>query len=305
MTLFILHRRGEGQAVSSPLRPYNCRMHFEQITVVGVGLIGGSIGLAAHARKLASRVVGVGRDIRILSRAMDLGAIDSFTIDLAEGVNEANLVVVCTPVNTIASIILRAAQHVRAGTLFTDGGSTKAKIVAEVENDLPEGVEYVPAHPLAGSEKNGVENARDDLYQNRVTILTPTRRTDLEAVERVQEFWKALGSRIVTMLPDEHDRVLAFTSHLPHAVASAVAGVTSPEWLKVTAGGFRDVTRIAAGDPCLWAAIFQENREHLLSAVEAFHSRLEEFRRLLTNSDTTGLVNWLTEGKQVRDALGS
>ena len=278
-------------------------MLIEQITVVGVGLIGGSVGLAAKARGAARRVVGVGRDAKALARAVELGAIDAFTTDLPEGVRDADLVVVCTPVDTIAEVILNAAPHVRPGVRFTDGGSTKRAIVEAVAGRLPGGVEYVPAHPLAGAEKNGVEHARPDLFDGRVTILTPVVHT--EAVERVAGFWLALGARLVTMTPEDHDEALAKTSHLPHAVASAVAGATPIDLLSLTAGGFRDVTRIAAGDPRLWAAIFHANRGPVLEALAAFTERIDEFNRLLTAGDGAGLVRWLTEGKQVRDALGS
>jgi prephenate dehydrogenase len=281
-------------------------MLFEQITVVGVGLIGGSVGLAAKAHGVARPVVGVGRDPQTLARAVELGAIDSFTTDLAEGVRGAALVVVCTPVDTIADMILRAAPHVRAGTIFTDGGSTKGNIVAAVAGKLPRGVEYVPAHPLAGAEKNGVEHARPDLFEGRVTIVVEENTlADWEAFTRVGRFWVSLGARVISMNAGDHDRVLASTSHLPHAVASAVAGVTNPDWLPLSAGGFRDVTRIAAGDPKLWAAIFQANREPVLAALVGFTDRMDEFKRLLAAGDHAGLVRWLTEGKQVRDALGS
>ena len=280
-------------------------MQFEQITVVGVGLIGGSVGLAARGRKLAARVVGVGRDPRALARAVELGVIDEYSTDLARGVAGAQLVVVCTPVDRIADVILNAAPAVPRGALFTDGGSTKRAIVDLVAGRLPDGVEYVPAHPLAGAEKNGVEAARADLYENRVTFLTPTAAVGAAAVERVAGFWRALGSRLVTMTPEAHDAALAVTSHLPHAVASAVAGATPTELLGLSAGGFRDVTRIAAGDPTLWTAIFESNREPVLAALAAFSARIDEFRRLLAAGDGAGLARWLSEGKQVRDALGS
>jgi prephenate dehydrogenase len=280
-------------------------MLFEQITVVGVGLIGGSVGLAAKARGVARRVVGVGRDAKALARAVELDAIDAFTTDLAEGVSDAALVVVCTPVDTIAEVILRAALRVQPGTIFTDGGSTKRAIVEAVGARLPRGVEYVGAHPLAGAEKNGVAHARADLFEDRLTILTPAPRTDPAVVERVASFWRAVGSRLVSMTPEAHDAALAKTSHLPHAVASAVASATPIDLLSLTAGGFRDVTRIAAGDPNLWAAIFQANRESVLAALAAFSERIDEFQRLLETGDLAGLVCWLTEGKQVRDALGS
>jgi prephenate dehydrogenase len=278
-------------------------MLFDQIAIIGVGLIGGSIGLAAKARSVAGRVVGVGRDRAKLEKAVQLGAIDSFTTDLGRGVAEADLVVVCTPVDRIAATILDAAKASRPGTLFTDGGSTKGNILVELGGRLPG--TFVPAHPLAGSEKTGAEHGKADLFVNRVTILTPAPNTDPNAVERVAAFWRGLGSRVVSMSPEDHDRALATTSHLPHAVAAGVAGVTPPEWLQLTAGGFRDVTRIAGGDPHLWAAIFQANRDAVLTALSRFTTRMDEFRRLLEAGDGDGLVRWLSDGKQVRDALGT
>jgi prephenate dehydrogenase len=281
-------------------------MRFEQVTIVGVGLIGGSVGLAARARGVASRVVGIGRDTKNLSRALELGAIDVVAADPEAGVESADLVVVCTPVDRIADFIVRAAPHCRPGSIFTDAGSTKGNIVAAVAGALPEGVSYVPAHPLAGAEKNGVEHARTDLFEDRVTILTPDSRVcDDRTAKRIGEFWQALGSRLEWRSVDEHDRVLAATSHLPHAVAAAVAGVTPRELLPLSAGGFRDVTRIAAGSPELWSAIFTANRAQVLDALSRFAGRLDELRRVLESGDSAGLVRWLTEAKQVRDALGS
>ena len=281
-------------------------MLFEQITIVGVGLIGGSVGLAAKARGAAGRVVGVDRDPNSIAKAQSVGAIDSGTTDLAAGVAGSQLVVVCTPVDRVAEVILAAARHVRPGTYFTDGGSTKGNIVAAVQGKLPPGVEYVAAHPLAGSEKAGAEHGRADLFAGRVTALIVGKLgSDWGRTVTVGRFWEALGSRVVLMNADEHDRTVAFTSHLPHAVAGAVAGITPKEWLHLSAGGFRDVTRVAAGDPDLWAAIFTANRDATLTALTAFNSRMNEFRKLLEAGDRDGLKRWLNEGKQVRDALGT
>jgi prephenate dehydrogenase len=278
-------------------------MLFEQITIVGVGLIGGSIGLATRARSAAGYVVGTGRDANNLAKAQALGAIDHGTTNLAEAVAGSDLIVVCTPVDRIASTILAAAPHCDPGAIFTDGGSTKQNIVSAVAAKLPPHLAFVPAHPLAGSEKNGVEHARADLFENRLTILTPLEQD--AAAERVAAFWKALGCRIHVMSPEAHDQALAGTSHLPHAVAAAVSGITPIEWLPLSAGGFRDVTRIAGGDPELWTAIFRANRDAVLTALSRFTSRLDEFRRLLDTGDGAGLQRWLAEAKQVRDALGT
>jgi prephenate dehydrogenase len=277
-------------------------MLFDQITVVGVGLIGGSVGLAARARGVARRLVGVDRDAAVLSAAERLGAIDAGTTSLAGGVAAAQLVVVCTPVDRVVEVVVDASAHA-PGAIFTDAGSVKGGLWAAVERVTSGATAFVPAHPLAGAEKNGVAHARADLFENRVTVLTPERPGP--EVEAVAGFWTALGARVVRCGAAEHDRVLAFTSHLPHAVAGAVAGVTRPDWLGLSAGGFRDVTRIAAGDPHLWAAIFEANRPDVLAALAAFAERLNDFRALLTAGDRAGLVEWLAEGKQVRDALGT
>jgi len=248
-------------------------MLFEQIAIIGVGLIGGSVGLAAKARAAARRVIGVDRSEERLTLALDNGAIDLQAHDLDGGLRGSKLVVVCVPVDQIADLILEAARHCDTDTLFTDGGGTKGNIVARVAGNLPAGIEYVPAHPLAGSEKSGVENARPGLFVNRNTVVTPIPGTSALAVERVCQFWQALGSKITIMSPEDHDRAVAITSHLPHAVAAAVAGITPIDLLGLTAGGFRDVTRIAAGDPRMWAAIFQANRDSVLSRLASFSER--------------------------------
>ncbi len=279
-------------------------MRFEQITIVGVGLIGGSVGLAAKARGAAGRVVGVGRDRAKLDDAVRQGAIDAGSTSLMEGVAGSDLIVVCTPVDRIAADIRAAAPHAGVTALFTDAGSAKRNLFADAKSALRGGQAFVPAHPLAGSEKAGCEYARSDLFVNRVTVLTPEPGDD-NAVERVAGFWHTLGSRTVTMTADDHDEALATTSHLPHAVAAGVASVTPVEWLPLTAGGFRDTTRIAGGDPALWAAIFLANRDAVLTATQRFTTRLDEFRRLLEAGDGAGLGRWLAVAKQVRDALGS
>lgn len=281
-------------------------MRVETLTIVGVGLIGGSIGLAAKARGVARRVVGVGRDPKKLARAVATGSVDDATADLAEGVRAADLVVVCTPVDRVAEDVLAAAAAAPHRAIVTDAGSTKANILAQLAGKMPYGgPRFVGSHPLAGSEKKGADHAREDLFERRVVILTPTPETDLAALRAVEQFWIALGARAVSMDPEDHDRVLAHTSHLPHAVAAGVAGVTPPDWLYLSAGGWRDTTRVAGGDAHLWAAIFRANKDAVLDAATQFADRMNQFRSLLEADDLPGLVRWLEEAKKVRDALGS
>jgi cyclohexadieny/prephenate dehydrogenase len=280
-------------------------MLFDSLAVVGVGLIGGSVGLAAKARAATRRVVGVGRNPHSLARAQELGAIDEFTTDLAVGVRSADVVVFCSPVDQIARQVRQAAAYAMPGALFTDAGSTKGTIVRDLDGRLPDHVRFVGAHPLAGSEKQGAENGSADLFAGRVCVLTPTARSDPRAVERATLFWQALGCEVKRLTPEEHDLALATTSHLPHLVASLLAGQLPAKWKPFAATGFRDTTRVAAGDPALWTAIARENALALSHSLEEFDGRLQQLRRAVLDRDVDALTDILTAGKKVRDALGS
>jgi prephenate dehydrogenase len=280
-------------------------MRIGTLTIVGVGLIGGSIGLAARRRGLAGRVIGAGRQAATLERARELGAIDHACLDLVDAVRRADLAVFCTPVNLIAEQVLAAAPGCARGTLLTDAGSTKGDIVRALDGKLPPGVAFVGSHPLAGSEKRGPEHADADLFQGRVTVVTPGPHTDRAAVERTVAFWQALDSRVVCMTPEEHDRALAMTSHLPHLLASALAGILPPELRELAATGFRDTTRIAAGEPSLWTAIFAQNRAAIIEALGELQSQLVEFKKALMAGDQAAIDALLARGKRSRDALGN
>jgi prephenate dehydrogenase len=280
-------------------------MRIQTLTIVGVGLIGGSIGLAAKRRGMADRVLGVGHQRPALEQAVDRGAVDEAFLDPAEAVRRADVVVFCTPVDQIAAQVLAAGADCSPGALLTDAGSTKAEIVGAVDGQLPAGVAFVGGHPLAGSEKRGAEHADAGLFQGRVTVLTPTARTDPAALERAAAFWRALGARVRLMSPDDHDRAVALTSHLPHLVAAALAGLLPPELHDLTASGFRDTTRVAAGDSALWTAIFVQNRGPVLDALARLEEALAQFRQALGGADADALRTLLTRAKKVRDALGS
>jgi prephenate dehydrogenase len=279
-------------------------MDLDTLTIVGVGLIGGSVGLAARERGVARCVLGVARSAETLAAAVRCGAIHSGTFDLAEAARPADLLLFCTPVDRIAEQVRAAAPVCRPGALLTDAGSTKDTIVRSLDGTLPPHVAFVGGHPLAGSEKRGPEHARADLFENRVVVLTPTPRTDPAAVERVGAFWKRLGARVMLLNPQDHDDALAVTSHLPHLVAAALANTLPDHLHTLAATGFRDTTRVAAGDPELWAAIFAQNRGAVLAALARLADRLAAYRDALEHDDMRTLREMLAQAKVVRDALG-
>jgi prephenate dehydrogenase len=240
-----------------------------------------------------------------LKSAKKAGAITSSTVDIEQGAAKADLVVVCTPVSQIAEHILQSAAVTPKHAVLTDAGSTKGTIVAKVETKLPREKHFVGSHPLAGSEKCGVEFARADLFDGRVVVVTPSRRTNADDAQAVADFWSGLGASVLMMSPEAHDKALAATSHLPHLVASALAAKTTSADLPLTASGWRDVTRVAAGDPELWTQILFENRGHILKSLAGFEKTVAAFHTALERGDQRRLCKLLTEGKQVRDAVGN
>jgi len=280
-------------------------MNVHTLTIVGVGLIGGSIGLAARQRGVARRILGVGRQKSSLERAQSVGAIDEGLLDVNAAVHRAEIAVFCTPVERIAEQVRSAATGCSPGTLLTDAGSTKGAIMRDLEGRLPAGIAFVGSHPLAGSEKRGPDHADADLFEGRLVVVTPSLTTDPLALERTLAFWRALGARVRIMDAGEHDRALALTSHLPHLLASALAGILPPELHDLTATGFRDTTRVAAGDSSIWTGIFAQNRDAVLAALRRLDDRLAQFRCALETGDTTSLDTLLAQAKEIRDALGS
>jgi prephenate dehydrogenase len=278
---------------------------WDTVAIVGVGLMGGSLGLALRDRGLAREVIGVGRRAASLRRARHCGAVTRTTTRLDRAVVDADLVVVCTPVADVVDHVCEAARHCRPDTLLTDVGSTKEWIVRELSARLPAGPVFVGSHPLAGSEKTGPEHARPDLFEGRVTVVTPSRQTDPESVQRVESFWAALGSQVVRMTPRAHDQVLARVSHLPHLIAAALAAATSLEDLPLVAGGWKDTTRVAAGDPRLWVPILGTNRDQVLKSLAQFEKVLARFRDALQRGDETRLAQLLDVGKRIRDSVAS
>lgn len=273
---------------------------FGTVMIAGVGLIGGSIGMALRRLGLADRVVGFGRDQAKLDEARSFGAIDEGTTNPDRAAADATVIVVCTPSDRIAADVCRLAARSGPEVLITDAGSTKRRIVEAVEADDRARRVFVAAHPLAGSERRGAAAARADLLDGRVCALTPTDQTPPDRLVRAERFWTALGCRTVTLDPDTHDAALARTSHLPHVVAAALALSVPAESLGLAAGAYRDGTRVAAADADLWIAIFRENPEHLLAALDAFRDHLDRFRHALDADDPAALRSLWNQARSLR-----
>lgn len=277
---------------------------FPTVAILGVGLIGGSLGMAVRRKGLAERVLGIGRSSHTLDLAKRRGAIDEAFTDTIAGVAEADFVVVCTPVERIVDDVCDVATSAATGTLITDAGSTKASIVDQVAHRLP-GAHFVGSHPIAGSDKSGVAHASAELFDGRVCVVTPHQESRKDDVVQVTRFWEALGMQVVSMEPEAHDQALGFTSHVPHVIAAALAGSLPSEFVPLTGSGFRDTTRVAAGLPDLWRQILLDNRQAVLAGLDGFLQHLTQLRDAIDQADGPRIASILEQAKQSRDALGS
>jgi cyclohexadieny/prephenate dehydrogenase len=271
--------------------------------IAGVGLIGGSIAAAAKSRCLFQRVIGFGRSRERLEDAAARGLIDELAVDYAAA-SEVDLFVCCLPVDRIGQAVREAARHMAPGTVATDAGSAKAGICREIGSSPSPGVTFVGSHPLAGSEKQGFEHADANLFAGRICVVTPS-GTDEPTLTRVIDFWQHLGCRVVRISPGEHDEILARTSHVPHVVAAAVAGGLREGEQQYAASGFRDVTRIAAGDPELWTGILLANRDAVIDEIGHLVERCGAISAALADADSDCLRRLLTSAKARRDAFAS
>jgi len=279
----------------------------QRLAVVGVGLLGGSVAKAARAQGIVREVIGIGRDRARMQAALDDGGLDHATSDLAEGVRGADFIVLAAPVRAIEDLLERLWDAAPADAVVTDVGSSKTDIVrcaARLARRRP--LAFVGSHPMAGSEKSGYAVARTDLFRGALVVVTPTEASDARAVKLVTAFWEHVGARVTTLDPEAHDASVAAISHLPHLVACALMDAVSreaPRALDLAARGFKDTTRIAAGDPQMWQEIFLANREPLTRAVGAFRRSLEELDRLVQNGDPAAVAAALARIKASREAL--
>jgi len=284
-------------------------LYIPRLAVVGVGLIGGSLALALREAGAVGEVIGIGRGLANLEKALELGIVDRISQDPVEGTRDADLVFLATPVCKLGEVAAAILPHLKAGAVLTDGGSVKAGVIAEIEPLLRPGVAFVPGHPIAGTEQSGAEAAFTTLYRKRRCILTPTARTDAKALDLVRRMWRLVGSEVVVMDAEKHDRILAAISHLPHMVAySLVNAVGSYDRyeeniLEYSAGGFRDFTRIASSDPTMWRDIALTNRPALIEMMERFERFFAELKEDVRQGEGEKLFEFFQRSKDLRDNI--
>jgi cyclohexadieny/prephenate dehydrogenase len=284
---------------------------FRRLALVGIGLIGSSVARIARERgDIAGEVVVNARTAATLDRVMELGIADRVEADVAHAVEGADCVMLCAPVGAFAKLTAAMAPHLSAGAIVTDVGSTKQSVIRDVAPLLPQGVHFVPAHPVAGTEFSGPDSGFTTLFQGRWTLLTPEPKTDPAAVEKIAELWRRCGSMVEIMDPLHHDRVLAIVSHLPHLLAFTICGTADDledesrqQVLKFAASGFRDFTRIAASDPVMWRDVFLNNREALLEMLARFVEDAQAMSRAVRYGDADYIVDKVERGRKIRKGL--
>ncbi len=282
---------------------------FNNVTIIGVGLIGGSLARVLRTKNLAGRITGAGRSRTTLELALKIGVIDCMGQGSAHAVEDADLIILASPVGTFEAIVREIAPHLRPGAILTDVGSVKGALIRQIEGILPPHAQYVPAHPIAGREKSGVAESTETLFQGRRCILTPSARTEHKALESVRDLWTAAGAEVTIMDADLHDKVFAAVSHLPHVAAfammSAVADLNTGtrDYLQFSGAGFRDFTRIAASSPEMWRDICLMNRDNLVQMIDRYVSSLNRFKRDIAAGDGTRLEKHLKLASDVRRGL--
>ena len=283
---------------------------FRRMTLIGIGLLGSSIALAARQKGLVEHIAIHTRSESTLARAEDLALGDSYHKQVADSVKGADLVIVCTPVGAYEAVAKAIAPALAHGAIVTDVGSVKGSVIAQMQPHLPDGVHFIPGHPIAGTEQSGPDAGFAELFINRWCILTPPKGSDQAAIDKIQTFWSALGSNVEIMDAGHHDQVLAITSHLPHLIAYNIVGTASDlemvrnsEVIKYSAGGFRDFTRLAASDPTMWRDVFLHNKEAALEMLGRFTEDLTALQRAIRWGDGDALYDLFSRTRSIRRSI--
>jgi cyclohexadieny/prephenate dehydrogenase len=283
---------------------------FQRLAIIGFGLIGSSIARAARQLRIAREIVAIDQSPAVLERVEVLGLADRTTGDPRDGVTGADFVILCVPVGAYSALAECIAPGLEPGTILSDVGSVKGSVIRQVEPHLPAGVQFVPAHPVAGTEYSGPDAGFATLFLNRWCILTPPDGTDEQAIEKVRQFWSALGSNVEIMTAQHHDLVLAITSHVPHLIAYNIVGtaadletVTQSEVIKFSAGGFRDFTRIAASDPTMWRDVFLHNKDAVLEMLGRLNEDIALLARAIRWGEGDKLFDLFTRTRAIRRGI--
>lgn len=281
----------------------------KKISIIGLGLIGGSLGLAIKRSNLEYKIIGIDVNADNLNIALKRNAIDEGTKDLKTGVSDADIVFLATPINTMFDVARAIAPHLKNHAIVTDVGSCKVEVIKFMEKILPQFCYFVGGHPMAGSEQAGMANADPYLFQNAVYVLTPTRKTSQHAVDVLIEVIQGIGANVMTMDPTRHDLIVAAVSHLPHLIAVNLVN-TVGEYaekdeltLLLAAGGFRDTTRIAMGNEIVWSDIFRNNAHMLLQVLQSFNTNLVKFESLITDGSYLELKRFISKARQIRQKI--
>jgi len=276
---------------------------FKRITIIGVGLIGGSIGLACKKRALADEVIGVCRRESSLKKALDARAIDKGTLDIEESLSGAELVIIASPVKKIIPIAKKVMLNVKEGTIVTDVGSAKMYVVEELGKIKNPRGSFVGSHPMAGSEKRGVENARDDMFEKAPIIITKTKNTDRPSVSLLRKFWTRLGGDVSVLSPPEHDTIVSLSSYLPHVVSASISVSQKKDSVAFAAGSLKDATRVSMADPELWKDIFIQARGPVLESIRVFRNKLSVLEKAIRKKDEKKITDILKKAKRVSDRI--
>lgn len=282
-------------------------MTFSKTAILGVGLLGASFSLAGKKKGICSYVTGYGRSRENLERAKSLGIIDAVSADPASACRDADLVVLAAPTGSFVELIKQAGPALKKGALVTDVGSVKGDLVTELEMLIPPGVHFIGSHPIAGSDRSGIDAADADLFCDALCIVTPTERSDPSALRSIMDIWSGLGSRVMAMGPAEHDRVYAAVSHLPHLIAYAMVNTVSDidkSYLSYCGQGFKDMTRIAASSPDIWTDISLLNRQNLIEMIALFRENLNRMETYLKSAEADALRQEFVRAGTARKSLG-
>lgn len=278
---------------------------FSTVVIAGVGLIGGSLALALKEKKITKKVIGYGRNLERVKRAQEVGIIDDF-INSVDEFAQADLVVLATPISVFEDLVSQIKEHVKKNAIVIDVGSVKKAVVERIEVLLTDKAYFVGTHPIAGSDKTGFEHARADLFKNSRVIITPTEKTEQSALRKVTQMWQDVGANVEFMSPEQHDRIYALVSHLPHLVSYCLVETVAQidgSLISYAGSGFKDTTRIAKSSPELWTDIFVTNKENILSFLESFTRKLKEIEQLISEENIKQLKTFLDSAKKLRETI--